>query len=140
MGCPLGIPSAVHTGRVSDGDEWLRRGQEPVPRAPVAAGVLGERKLATFRNVLNRTRRLHPRVAPPDRHQAAVQFILKGMRPPAGFDALPSRHEGECVVCTRALDYGRVKAQVEAGPGTGLETQLANSKESLKRAVGVYQK
>ena len=79
-------------------------------------------------------------MAPPDRHQAAVQFILKGMAPHVGFELMPSHHEGECVVCGRALDYGRLKGQVDASPGAGLEAELANSKQSLKRAVGAYQK
>jgi hypothetical protein len=79
-------------------------------------------------------------VAPPDRHQAAVQFIFKGMRPTVGFDLMPSHHEAVCVVCTRAADYARLKGQADASPGTGLETELASSKESLKRAVGAYQR
>ena len=79
-------------------------------------------------------------MAPPDRHQAAVQFILKGMKPRDGFDLMPSHHEGACVVCTRALDYGRLKSQADASPGAVPEPELASSKESLKRAVGAYQK
>lgn len=79
-----------------------------VARALVEAGALGESKLATFRHIPNGAGRRHTDVASLDRHPAAMQFILEGMRPPAGFDLLASRHEGGCVVCARALDCGRV--------------------------------